>query len=328
MYCYRVNGLTVGLPDRAEGLPLAHQTPEPDVELGWMGWRAPEEMPGARGTEWVSMPLPGNRGVLERSQLWQRESAGGTSYLLRFSGVHAAEFLVAPGGSRVECAWTNPSIERAHLVKLMLGPVLGLILRITRRLPLHAGAVVTDGRAVAVAGPSGSGKSTLIASLLDHGCTLLADDLIRVEEEEGVPVLGSGQAGLKLWPGSLEALDRRAGDFPPAFPHTTKRTVAVAGVASSDATRLVAIFLLGPRRAVVPLSLDRLIAWEALTLLLGQLYPPFSPVSAEEQGTLFIRLSWLVSHVPVYRVEQSDGFAALPALSRRIIEVAAASAGR
>ncbi|HEX3984404.1 MAG TPA: hypothetical protein VHX12_11965, partial [Acidisoma sp.] len=275
----------------------------------------------------VSLPLPGNCGVAERSRLWQSESASGTCYLLRFSGVHAAEFLVTPGGRRVDAAWTNPSIDRAHLLKLMLGPVLGLILRITRRLPLHAGAVVTDGRAVAVAGPSGSGKSTLIASLLDHGCTLLADDLIRVEEEGGVPVLGSGQAGLKLWPGSLEALDRNAGDFPPAFPHTTKRTVA-AGVASSDATPLRAIFLLGPRRAAVPVSLDRLVAWEALTVLFGQLYPPFLPVNAEEHGALFIRLSWLVSHVPVYRVGQSDGFAALPALSRRIIEVAAASAGQ
>jgi hypothetical protein len=325
MYCYRVNGLTLGLPDPVEGLSSANRAIEPDITLGWMGWRAPGEMPSACGTGWVSIPLPGNRGAPACSELWRSESVTGTCYLLRFSGVHAAEFVVAPAGRRVEAAWTNPSIERAHLLKLMLGPVLGFILRITRRFPLHAGAVATDGRAVAVLGPSGSGKSTLLASLLDHGCTLLADDLIQVEEERGVPVLGSGQAGLRLWPGSLEALDRRADDFPRAFPYSTKRAVAVTAVSRFDAVPLAAIFLLGPRQAAVPVSLHRLIPSEALALLPGQLYPPFLPVNREEHGPLFIRLSWLVSRVPVYRVERGDGFAALPVLSRRIVEVAAVS---
>ena len=107
----------------------------------------------------------------------------------------------------------------------MLGPVLGLILRITRRLPLHAGAVAIEGNALALLGPSGSGKSTLIASLLEHGCSLMADDLILVEEEDGLPVLRSGQANLRLWPSSLEALDLTASEFPRVFPNSSKRTV-------------------------------------------------------------------------------------------------------
>jgi hypothetical protein len=89
---------------------------------------------------------------------------------------------------------------------------------------------------------------------------------------------------------------------------------------------LAAIFLLRPRRAAVLVSIERLIRCEALTLLLGQLYPPFLPVGPEEHGSLFVRLSRLVTQVPIYRVERGDSYAALPALSGRIIQMAAAPA--
>jgi hypothetical protein len=326
MYYYRVNGLTVGMPEAVTGLPAASPAIQHDSELVWLGRLEPRQMPSASDPGWVPVGSAGSRGKSEGSELWSRNSAGETWHLLRASGAHAAEFLVAPAGRRVEACWTNPALDRSYLVRLMLGPVLGLILRIRHRLPLHAGAVATGGRAIAVLGPSGSGKSTLIASLLDHECTLLSDDLIQVEENEGIPVLAPGQASLRLWPGSLEALDGRAGEFPRAFPYSAKRAVAVSAVSQSDEVPLAAICLLGPR-SVTPVSLDRLRSCEALTLLLGQLYPPFLPVTAAEHGSLFMRLARLVARVPVYRICNGDGFAALPALSRRIIGMAAAPAG-
>lgn len=327
MYCYRINGLTVGLPIAVSGLPEVSESPEPDVALGWLGWRRPEEMPSAREAGWVSVPLASNAG----SKLWSQASASGTWYLLRFGTVNSSEFLVAPDGRSVEAAWTNPVVERASLVKLLLGPVLGLVLRITRRLALHAGAVAIDSSAVAVLGPSGSGKSTLIASLLERGCDLLADDLILVEEVGGAPVLRSGQANLKLWPNSLEALDWPANEFPPVFPNRSKRSVAISAPSPSAALPLSAIFLLAPRSAALPgthpeIALERLTPSAAILPLLGQLYPPFLPICPEEHGSLFPRLSRLVTKVPVFRVDRSDGFSALPALARQIVQTAAAHA--
>jgi hypothetical protein len=229
-------------------------------------------------------------------------------------------------------AWTNPVVESGNLVKLMLGPVLGLILRIARRLPLHAGAVAIEGKGVALLGPSGSGKSTLIASLLEHGCGLLADDLILVEEEGGGPVVRSGQANLKLWPNSLEALNWNENEFPPVFANSSKRTVAISDPSPCAGAPLAAIFLLGLRHVARPgtppqVSLERLNPSEAILPLLGQLYPPFLPIFPEEHGSLFHHLSRLVKRVPIFRVERSDGLAALPALARRIIQTAAAPTG-
>jgi hypothetical protein len=323
MYCYRVNGLTLSLPAPVIGLPGVSQSLEPDIALTWFGWRRPEEMPSACESGWAAIPLPN----CQSSQLWSRPSPTGTSYLLRFGSVNFSEFLIAPGGQSVRAAWTNPLVERAHLLKLMLGPVLGLILRITHRLPLHAGAVAFDGRAFALLGPSGSGKSTLIASLLERGCSLLADDLIVVEDEQGAPVLHSGQSNLKLWPTSLEALRWSASEFPRVFPRASKRTVAITAASPCAATPLAAIFLLAPRRTThLPVSLEKLTPTQALLTLLGQLYPPFLPVSPEEHRSLFPRLSRLATQVPIFQVERSDGFAALPALSRQIVQTAAATA--
>ena len=309
-------------------LAPASQSREPDIELGWLGWRRPQEMPSACEAGWVSIPLQNNK----NAKLWSRASASGTWYLLRIGSIGSAEFLVAPGGRTVSVAWTNPLAESANLVKLMLGPVLGLILRITRRLPLHAGAVAIEGNAVALLGPSGSGKSTLIASLLEHGCTLLSDDLILVDEEGGIPVVRSGQANLKLWPNSLEALDWPANKFPPVFPNSSKRTIAVSGPLPYDAAPLAAIFLLETRHAVKPgtapqASLERLTPSQGILPLLSQLYPPFLPVRPEEHGSLFLHLSRLVKRVPIFRIERSDGLASVPALSRRIVQMAAAQAG-
>lgn len=53
---------------------------------------------------------------------------------------------------------------------------------------LHAGAVVSDGRAIAIAAGAGGGKSTLLTALLADGFELLADDVVALETD-GEPVL-------------------------------------------------------------------------------------------------------------------------------------------
>ena len=62
---------------------------------------------------------------------------------------------------------------------------------------LHAGAVVCDGGAVALAGPSGSGKTSLALALQRRGAGLLADDVVAVERvgdellaHPGAPIAG------------------------------------------------------------------------------------------------------------------------------------------
>jgi len=51
---------------------------------------------------------------------------------------------------------------------------------------LHqASAVAIGGRAILIEGPSGSGKSSLVLALIDRGATLIGDDGVALDAEDG-----------------------------------------------------------------------------------------------------------------------------------------------
>jgi hypothetical protein len=58
------------------------------------------------------------------------------------------------------------------------------------RTPLHAGAVVRNGRAVLLAGQSLAGKSTLCYACLRAGFQLLAEDVVYVSRRRGIRLWG------------------------------------------------------------------------------------------------------------------------------------------
>lgn len=57
------------------------------------------------------------------------------------------------------------------------------------RCGVHGTAVALDGRGLLITGPAGAGKSGTAAQLLALGGSLVADDLVMVEREEGGLVL-------------------------------------------------------------------------------------------------------------------------------------------
>ena len=61
-----------------------------------------------------------------------------------------------------------------------LAPIAAIVARWLRHSAFHSGAVTVEGGAWAVLGGSGSGKSSLIASLVELGSGVLADDLLVV----------------------------------------------------------------------------------------------------------------------------------------------------
>jgi hypothetical protein len=330
MYSYRSYGLTVGFPIPVAGLLAAPASGNPDVTLNWLGWRKPEQMPSVSVQGWVVVALANERSSVNNPRLWWRQSADGLVYLFRFSGIHAAEFLIDPAARTAWVAWTNPEVDHANLVKLMLGPVLGLMVRLSGGLPLHAGAVATPNGAVAFVGASGSGKSTMIACLLEQQCRLLSDDLIVLDETQAGVVLHPGHSVVRLWPASLEGMNRSETDLPYAYPQTRKRAMPVerpvATAWQEGPARLKAIILLSARRQLAsPAPLVPLSAVEALPSLLEQVYPPLLPVAIEERVSIFSRLSRLVAQVPVYRLDRGEGFAALPAVCRQIMQMAEAA---
>jgi len=115
-------------------------------------------------------------------------------------------------------------------------------------LPLHANAIVVDGRAWAFMGESGSGKSTLAASLLRGGHALVADDVCVVRDMENKgPTVFAGVPRLRLW----EDAAIHAGHDPdelqlvvPSDPAYRKFDVPLSGVLSSESAPLQVLCLL------------------------------------------------------------------------------------
>src|SRR5580692_542597 len=110
---------------------------------------------------------------------YERASSADGSEYLRWPNLF--EFMVSHDGRSVACGL----LDRASLESFqtyLLGQVLSFALVRQGCEPLHATAVVVEGKAVAFLGESGYGKSTLAAAFLQHGHHILTDDLLMVGE--------------------------------------------------------------------------------------------------------------------------------------------------
>jgi hypothetical protein len=104
---------------------------------------------------------------------------------------------------------------------------------------LHAGAVVRDRRAIAIAGAAGGGKSTLLTALLADGFELLADDVVVLE--------GDGEAVL-AYPGPpLMTAPAAAPSFPGEELAAIGEERWLAAPVSAQARPLAAVVLLNRR---------------------------------------------------------------------------------
>lgn len=115
----------------------------------------------------------------------------------RFEGLF--DFLVNPNGSRIlyrPLGEFTPASFETYLLGMLMKAV--LIKRGDQS--LHGSAVIVDGKAVAFLGSNGYGKSSLAACFVSAGYPLLSDDVLRLENVDGVMWAHPGPACLKLLP--------------------------------------------------------------------------------------------------------------------------------
>lgn len=124
-------------------------------------------------------------------------------FLFRLHNI--GSFLVKDGQEIV--ASLAPGVTPRDMRVFLLGSVLGAALHMRDILPLHASAVVVDGKAVLFAGHSGAGKSTLAGLLGRNGRPVIADDLCAVSRTPtGEFQAWPGCTHLKLWADALNIL--------------------------------------------------------------------------------------------------------------------------
>jgi hypothetical protein len=145
--------------------------------------------------------------------------AGADTHAFRLHVPDIATFYVT-GGHTINID-AESGAEPRNIRLFLLGSAMGALIHQRGLLPLHANAVIIDGRAIAFTGPSGSGKSTLAAWFHDRGFEVLADDVCVISpvDELRFGVL-PGLPRLRLWRDALERSGRSAENHEPSFAGT------------------------------------------------------------------------------------------------------------
>ena len=169
-----------------------------------------------------------------------------------------------------------------------------------------------------------AGKSTTAAALLQHGATLLSDDLAALLPHEQGFRVPPGYQHVRLWPAALQTLFGGAREYPQVYSDNEKRYLKLDGNNNThgqfcaDTMPLAAIYVLGQRlpAASAPM-ITPLTAQEKLLELIAHTYGD-AVVNEQLRTHEFKVLSRLAAAVPIRRLERPDNLTALSALSQAI----------
>jgi hypothetical protein len=280
-------------------------------------------------------PPPGVRGPV--AVIRAIHGAGGmrTEHLLGERGEVHCRFLVDAAGREVTC-WVRREVSDRDLLSLFGEAILRTILVRRGLVSFHAAALARDGTAILIMAGKGCGKSTLSSALQQRGWDLLADDLTRIDHQDGrwhafpglrqTKLLADSAAALGFQP---ETLPRRwDGGSDEADPNNDKRLLDPLREQPPARAPLVAMFVLGKRRVgAVPLSHKRAAPIAAVRALvehstrdpLDVRYPP--PAMLAAAGSL-------VRDVPIVELALANSLDALPEAAEAVASLASGLARR
>jgi hypothetical protein len=260
--------------------------------------------------------------------------ATSAGFVMRFPRV--ADFWLAPG--EIRCELVNPAYD--FMVEIcLLGHVMAYYLELTDRAALHAGAVVVNDRAVLFAADRTGGKSTLVASLVEAGFPLLADDISALIEQNGRVHCQHGFPQMKLTPEQARRFVGEVEGFPLVHPAFTKLSVPAerVGKVVSSSLPVACVYLLARRPEHAPgegeITIDTVVAGEAMIQLvrhafLAHLFDSHSdcPLLGKQDGANGSRLhasrfqlhARIAQSVPVKRLCYPSGYEHLPSVHRAI----------
>ena len=172
-----------------------------------------------------------------------------TSHLLRLVYSDGTQFWFDRSRRNLWFTWPdNLSIEST--LSYLLGPVLGLLLRLRGVTCLHASAVALDDQSVLFVGSAGAGKSTTAAAFAKLGHAVLSDDIVALSTAPPLPVLNGSPdhaatrelsalcvlpayPHLSLWPDSVKMIYGSAASLPLLSPDWDKCRLSLG----TDGTR-------------------------------------------------------------------------------------------
>lgn len=184
----------------------------------------------------------------------QREPDGSIAYRIethrgsgyRLWGPGYGTHLLAEDGRRLTSI-PNGTVRDTAWQRLLIAQVLPFAAVLRGLEVFHAGAVMLDGHAVAIAGPSHAGKTSVVLELCRSGASFLSDDVLALERD-GETLLGhpgTPLAGLDHGEAArLDASELTSGEEVVAV-NERERLVRTSG--ATQAAPLAALFFLDRR---------------------------------------------------------------------------------
>jgi hypothetical protein len=254
-FTYAVFGLSLRCNLPIPNLPVVSSTPEPSflesandhtvaIHLKASPQRNSAIPPGPEELSYDS-PYKDEAGN-PALRIWK---AAGSRYL-RLAYFDGTQFWLDREGTEVWATWPE-NLRIEDTATYLLGPVLGILLRLRGVTCLHASGVAFGDSAVAFVGSEGAGKSTTAAALARHGHAILSDDVVALSEHDGSFFVHPAYPYLCLWPESVESLYGSPDALPKFSANYEKRFLSLGKQELRFAERalpLSAIYILGDRR--------------------------------------------------------------------------------
>lgn len=202
----------------------------------------------------------------------------------------------------------------------LLATVLAALCFQRGRLPLHAGVVEVDGRALVLAGESGVGKSTLAAALVRRGHRLLSDDLCLLDTDGASgPLIQPAFPRLRLWQQAANHLRIDTTGMDRVRPDIEKHPIPVSQADFHQGALPPALvanmrFLEYPQRVTLT-RLDQ----TAVMCCYKLIYRPRLGLAMGFQSLYFKGLASLAKHSPVFDLVRPRRFDMLDATADRLM---------
>jgi predicted ATPase len=220
-----------------------------------------------------------------------------------------AEFWLDRRGGTLWARWPgNSSLE--NTLSYLVGPIMGLLLRLRGAVCLHASAVNVDDFAVIFVGLEGAGKSTTAAAFAQQGFAVLSDDIVALVEREQQFHALPAYKRINLWADSVKLLYGSRDALPQIIPNWEKACLQLGedGKARFEerALPIGAIYALGDSAANSGESVEAISQRTALMTLVTNTYAT-TFIDAKQRAQEFAVLGRLVTAVPIRKVNAKRG---------------------
>jgi hypothetical protein len=291
--------------------------PQPDVEVhfGIAPYSTKEDLSRTEELTYVSSDT--NAAGEPALRIWK--VARGT--FVRLAYEDGTQFWLDREIGTVWVTWPD-TLSLENSASYLLGPVLGVVLRMRGVTCLHASAVSIGDRGVAFVGSAGAGKSTTAAAFARQGYGVISDDIAALVERKGTFHLMPAYPHLCLWPESVKMLYGSSEALPRFIPDWDKRRLDLGEQGTRFESRslpLGAIYVLGDRRRDPAPYVEAMRPQSALLSLVADTYAN-KILDRDMRAKEFEVLVQLVSSVAVRRIYPNHDAARIGDLCRVIRE--------